>query len=94
MPHVISLQLLRAVGWVFFGLAKAARSACVELAGIESGGGDDTLDYDDVSVSLEKEPFDLSNALLTTIAGCSSGLETPVSMRLLLCELAAASYVA
>lgn len=85
MQHASFLLLLRAVG--FFGLAsKAAESACVDLAGIESGGGDDTLDLDLVSVSLEKEPFALSNALITTIAGCSSGLETPISMRNLLCE--------
>lgn len=86
MQHA-SLLLLRAVGW--FGLVKAAESACVELTGIASGGGDGTLDLDVVSVSLEKEPFALSNALITTIAGCSSGLETPVSIRNLLCESAA-----
>lgn len=59
---------------------------CLPLWGIEPGGGEGKLDYDVVSVSLAEEPFFLSNPLVPTVAGCSSGLETPVSMRNLLGE--------
>lgn len=61
---------------------------CLDLAGILSGGGDGVLDLDVVSVTVEKEPFDLSLAPLPTVAVCSAGIETPISMRNLLggCE--------
>lgn len=54
------------------------------LSGIVPGGGEGQLDYDVVSVSLAEEAFYITNPLVVTIAGCSSGLETPISMRNLL----------
>lgn len=59
---------------------------CLPLSGIEPGGGEGKLDYNVVSVSLAEEPFFLSNPIVPTVAGCSSGLETPISMRNLLGE--------
>lgn len=59
---------------------------CVELTGIEPGGGEGVLDLDEMLISLENEPFDLSNPLITAVAGCSSQLETPIYTRALLGE--------
>lgn len=68
--------------------AKASPSPqqCVKLQGIKSGGGEGMIDLDVTKVSLKKEPFDPSNQIVTAVVRCSSGLETPVSMRNLLGE--------
>lgn len=63
-----------------------AEAVCVPLSGIEAGGGEGKLDLNAVSVSLEEEPFFLSNPLVPAIASCSKGLEGPISMRNLLGE--------
>lgn len=71
---------------VFGALLVHTPQACLDLAGIVSGGGDGQVDLDVVSVSVEKEPFDLSLSPIPTVATCSGGLETPISMRNLLGE--------
>ncbi|CAM9509280.1 unnamed protein product, partial [Scytosiphon promiscuus] len=58
---------------------------CVELQGIESGGnGLTSLNLTTLQETLGTEPFDISNPIIPTIAGCAGGLETPISMRSLL----------
>lgn len=57
---------------------------CIPLTGITPGGGDGVLDEDLLRVTLEKEPWDLSNPLVGIVATCAGELETPVSMRNLL----------
>lgn len=74
--------LARTIFWL--GLAGAAGYSCVELQGIEEGGGDGLIDLDDVRESLATEPFDLSNDIIPTVATCSLDLETPVTIRNLL----------
>lgn len=82
--HALHLTSVATLSWLM-GLAPATpASACIPLTGIVEGGGQDALDLSVVSASLEKEPFDLSNALILAVSGCSSGLETPISMRNLL----------
>ena len=62
----------------------------MKLTGIVSGGGEGVLDLDVVSETLAAEPFnfisDPISAIIPTIAGCSAGLEAPISMRNLLGE--------
>lgn len=61
-------------------------SGCLPLAGIVSGGGEGMLDLDAVGLTVAREPFDLALLPIPTVAICSGGLETPVSMRNLLGE--------
>lgn len=62
---------------------------CVPLKGIESNATGTLdpaayLDLDAIKVFLEEEPFNLDNPIIPTVAECSAGLETPISMRNLL----------
>lgn len=67
--------------------ATSSSESCIPLAGVESGGGEGTLDFDIISTMLgTKDIFDLSIPILPTVAACSSDLETPISMRHLLGE--------
>lgn len=71
------------------GLLTRARSACVPLRGIESNltgtvDRNTTLSLEAVSASLVHEAFDPLNPPVPTLAACSMGLETSVSMRNLL----------
>lgn len=86
------LYLLPAFFLVFFLSPSAEACGCVELQGIESGGGEGLIDLDDVKVSLQEEPFDLSNSVLLAVVGCSGELETPISMRNLLGESSSCSF--
>lgn len=85
--HPCLLKMRRVLLVTFLGtLLALSTHACLDLAGIVRGGGDGLLDLDIVSVTVEKEPFDLSLAPIPTVAVCSGGLETPISMRNLLGE--------
>ena len=83
---------LRKVLLLFFRLAALAsyvRSACVPLRGIESNvtGNVDRntgLSLEVIKVSFIREAFDPMNPTVPTLAACSSGLETSISMRHLL----------
>ena len=63
-------------------------AACVPLEGIEVGGtpAEGGLDQDVIEVALLNEAFNPSTSIIPLVAGCSAGLETPISMRVLLGE--------
>lgn len=84
LPAVALLLSPGAVQVASLWSAGGSSQQCVELTGIEPGGGEGVLDLDEMLISLENEPFDLSNPLITTVAGCSSQLETPIYTRALL----------
>lgn len=69
--------------WAWPG-STSALSTCTRLVGIASGGGNGVLNLDEIKVSLEFEPFNLTNPTIPIVAECSSGLETPIAMRNLL----------
>lgn len=65
--------------------ALGANDACVVLQGISNNSsGDGGLDLATMQDTLSMEPFDFTNPVIPTIADCSGGLETPISMRMLL----------
>lgn len=90
----VILPSLTTLPWLIVPASCQTRNgSCVELAGIMSGGGlegEDVLDLNVVNRTLAAEPFDFTfapiSAIIPTLAGCSSGLETPISMRNILGE--------
>ena len=80
-PYALSLV---AFFTIIFPASSSPSGGCLQLEGIESGGGKGLLDLDVVNITVEKEPFDFELAPIGIVAGCSSILETPISMRNLL----------
>lgn len=84
------LLVFRLAGFCLDGLP-FARASCVPLKGIESNvtgsvTSNTTLVLEDIMESLLLEAFDPLNPPVPTLAECSRGLETSVSMRNLLGE--------
>lgn len=68
------------LGFVALGVGKA----CVLPRGITDSSGDGGLDLATIQDTLSMEPFDFTNPIISTVAACAGGLETPISMRTLL----------
>lgn len=86
--HGVLLLVFRWAGISLNGLS-FARATCVSLKGIESNvtgsvTSNTTLVLEVIMESLQNEAFDPLNPTIPTLAECSLGLETSVSMRNLL----------
>ncbi|CAM9482619.1 unnamed protein product [Ectocarpus fasciculatus] len=68
------------------GAHAADEASCVPLSGIVTGGhsATNTLNLDEIKVSMSVEMFHLSNPVIPAVAACSTGLEATITMRALL----------